>query len=128
MIQLIFCLNIGVASFGRFGFDMIWLRLQFLSKCAFTFRDELAAVKCLLSTKGKVVCGVRTCPAPLPQVPPGSAQSAVMLALEANNMWAKQVAAVLDAQPDIQPAHDSTDEEDHSSPPPKEQCTSFGEV
>ena len=53
------------------------------------FRDELAVVKCLLSTKGWVVCGVGKHPAPLPQVPLGSAQSAVMLAVEADNMWAQ---------------------------------------
>ena len=63
--------------------------------------------------------GARTCPAPLPQVPPESAQSAIMLAVEAGNMQAKQVAALLDAHPDVQPTHNSKDEEDHGSPPPK---------
>ena len=66
---------------------------------------------------------MRTHPSPLPQVPPGSAQSTVMLAVEANNMWAKQVAAILDAHPDIQLAHTSMDEDDHGSPPQKEQST-----
>ena len=65
--------------------------------------------------------GVRTHPAPLPHVPPGSAQSTVMLLAEANNMWEKQVAALLDDCPDIQPAHDSAHKEDHSFPP-KKQC------
>ena len=51
-----------------------------------------------------------------------------MLAAEAKNMQAKQVAALLNAQPDKQPMHDSMDEEDHGSPPPKKQCTRFGEV
>ena len=46
-----------------------------------------------------------------------------MLAVEANNMQAKQAAAILDAHPDIQPAYDSTDGEDHGSPPPKKQHT-----
>ena len=66
---------------------------------------------------------VRTCPDPLPQVPPGSDQSTVMLVVEAINMQAKQVAALLDAHLDIQPTHDSADEEDHSSPLPKKQYT-----
>ena len=87
------------------------------------FRDDLAVVKHLLSTKVQVVCGVRTCPAPLPQVSPGRSQSAVMLAAEGSNMWAKQPAALLEACPDIQPTHHSMDEEDHSSPSPKKQCT-----
>ena len=60
-------------------------------------------------------------PAPLPQVPPGSAQSAVILAAEANNMWVKQVAAILDGHPDKQLAHGSIDEEDHGCPPSKKQ-------
>ena len=46
-----------------------------------------------------------------------------MLAVAANNIWVKQVDAILDACPDIQLAHDSADEEDHGSPPPKKQCT-----
>ena len=33
-----------------------------------------------------------------------------MVAAEAENMQAKQAAALLDAHPDIQPAHDSEDE------------------
>ena len=94
----------------------------------FTLRDELAVVKHLLSTKGQVLYGARTYPAPVPQVPPGSAQSAVMFAAEGNNTWAKQVAALLDACHEIQPAHDSMDEEAHGSPLPKKQHTSFGEV
>ena len=55
------------------------------------------------------MCGARTCLAHLSQVPSGSAQSAVMLAAEADNMWAKQVAAILDACPDIQLAHGFAD-------------------
>ena len=87
------------------------------------FRDELAVVKHLLPTKGWVVCGARTHLAPPPQVPPGSAWSTVILAAEVDNLQVKQVAALLDAHPYIQPTHDSADEEDHSSPPPKKQCT-----
>ena len=60
--------------------------LEFLNKGTYTFVEELAVVKQLVFTKGWVVGGVRTCPAPLPQVPPGSAQSVVMLAVEADNM------------------------------------------
>ena len=86
-------------------------------------RDELAVIKHLLSTKGWVVCGAMTFPTPLPQVLPGGAWSTVMLAVEADNMWVKQAAALLDACPNIQLTHDSTDEEDHGSPPPKKQCT-----
>ena len=37
-----------------------------------------------------------------------------MLAVEANNIWAKQAAALLDACPDMQPTHNSADEEDYS--------------
>ena len=66
---------------------------------------------------------MRTHPAPLPQVPPGSEWSTVILAAEAENMWPKQAAAILDAHPDIQLAHNSMDEEDQGSPPPKKQCT-----
>ena len=62
-------------------------------------------------------------PAPLPPVPVGSAQSVVMLLADAEYMWAKQAAALLDACMDFQPAHDSADEEDHGSPPPKKQQT-----
>ena len=69
-------------------------------------------VNCLLSISGMVVCGARTHPAPLPHVPPISAWSTVMVAAEAENMQAKQAATLLNAHPDIQPAHDSEDEED----------------
>ena len=50
--------------------------------------------------------GVRAHSAPLPQIPPGNSQSAVMLAAKADNMLTKQAAAILDACPNIQPAHD----------------------
>ena len=69
------------------------------------------------------VCGARTHPAPLTHIPPESAQSTVMLAAVADNMWVKQAAVILDAHPYMQPTHDSMDEEDHGSPSPKKQCT-----
>ena len=51
-----------------------------------------------------------------------------MLAVAANNVRAKQRVAAVDAWPDMQPAYDSADDQDHGSPPPKEQQTQFGEV
>ena len=42
-----------------------------------------------------------------------------MFATDADNMWAKQVDALLDACTDIQSMHRNDHEEDHGSPPPK---------
>ena len=70
--------------------------------------------------KEDMVCGAWTCPAPLPSVPPDHAQSAVLLAAVADNMWDKQVATLLDALPNIQPVHDLADKEDPWLPSPKE--------
>ena len=53
-----------------------------------------------------IVCDSQTCPAPVPSVPPGSAQSAVTLMADDENIWAKQAAAMLDAYTNVQPAHD----------------------
>ena len=52
----------------------------------------------------------------------------MLLAAGPDNMWAKQAAALLDACPNIQPMYDLADEEDHSSPPPKEEQMWSGEA
>ena len=44
------------------------------------------------------------------------------------NARAKWRVAAMDARPDMQPVYDSSDEQDHGSPPPRDQQTYFGEV
>ena len=71
--------------------------------------------------QGSADGGSRAIPVPL-MLAGGTGLSPVMLASRFNNMHAEQRAQLLHEHTDVQPMHDSTDEEDHSEPPPKCEC------
>ena len=85
------------------------------------FRDELARDRWLWSLDLRV-CEARTLPTTIPKMQKGS-PNPVMVAAAANNTRAKWRAVAMDAWPDIQPTYDHADDQDHGSPPPKEQQT-----
>ena len=64
----------------------------------------------------------RMMPASQPQKQKGGPNQ-VMLVVSADHASAKQRAAAMDAQPDMQPAYEFKDDQDYGSHPPKEQQT-----
>ena len=86
-----------------------------------TFKYEFAKAKWLQSQDHRI-CEARLVSITLPEKQKGD-PNLVMLVVAADIARDKWRVATMDPQPDMQPAYDSADDQDHGSPPPKEQQT-----